>query len=385
MRELDGRPYTDIAELLGISVSALETLLFRARRTLREQLEEQLTCREAAFAISKQLDGALSLSDRLGLRAHLRGCPECAGRSQPPCAAQGAARDCSRSDCRGRSRPSSARGRAYSGRLNRRRLRSRGAGGEGRCARHGVRGHRRWCTSGLSNLAKARPVDPRRPVPPPRRAAHQDQPRRDTRRPPARRSARGVRRRPARRKRPSPVRPVGRARQTLPRLRPASLPPTRSAGIAARGAARCRCSRGWRHRCHEEGKREADSTGRRRRLPGRAVALRAPARAVAVWRRRTGSSSTDPRRRLRGRRRRWRRPPRRHPPRRLRRRRPRPGRRPRRRLRRRLRRLPGSPRRRPVRTRPLRAPRTAARIPSRYPDRGVPWSTAQVHPWPRIC
>ena len=78
MRELEGRPNAEIADVLGISVSALETLLFRARRTLREQLEEQLTCREAAFAISKQLDGALDLGARLGLRAHLRRCPECA-------------------------------------------------------------------------------------------------------------------------------------------------------------------------------------------------------------------------------------------------------------------------------------------------------------------
>ena len=78
MRELEGRPYAEIADVLGISVSALETLLFRARRTLREQLEEQLTCRDAAFAISKQLDGALGLGERLDLRAHLRRCPECA-------------------------------------------------------------------------------------------------------------------------------------------------------------------------------------------------------------------------------------------------------------------------------------------------------------------
>jgi len=39
MRELEGRSYADIAELLGISVAAVETLLFRARRALREQLE----------------------------------------------------------------------------------------------------------------------------------------------------------------------------------------------------------------------------------------------------------------------------------------------------------------------------------------------------------
>ena len=77
MRELEGSSYAEIAEVLGISVSALETLLFRARRALREQLEEQLTCQEAAFAINKQVDGRLSLGERRALRAHLRACAEC--------------------------------------------------------------------------------------------------------------------------------------------------------------------------------------------------------------------------------------------------------------------------------------------------------------------
>ena len=77
MRELEGGSYAEIADVLGISVSALETLLFRARRTLREQLEEQLSCSEAAFAINKQIDGRLSLGERRALRAHLRACAEC--------------------------------------------------------------------------------------------------------------------------------------------------------------------------------------------------------------------------------------------------------------------------------------------------------------------
>jgi RNA polymerase sigma factor (sigma-70 family) len=78
MRELEGRSYSEIAGVLEISVSALETLLFRARRALREQLEGQLTCSEAAFAVSKQADGRLSQSEQRALRAHLRACPECA-------------------------------------------------------------------------------------------------------------------------------------------------------------------------------------------------------------------------------------------------------------------------------------------------------------------
>ncbi|HEX7311322.1 MAG TPA: sigma-70 family RNA polymerase sigma factor [Gaiellaceae bacterium] len=77
MRELEGCSYAEIAEVLGINVSALETVLFRARRALREQLEERLTCREAGIALNKQLDGRASRAERRALRAHLRACAEC--------------------------------------------------------------------------------------------------------------------------------------------------------------------------------------------------------------------------------------------------------------------------------------------------------------------
>jgi RNA polymerase sigma-70 factor (ECF subfamily) len=78
MRELEGRSYGEIASVLGTTKTAVETLLFRARRAFREQLEGALTCNEAERAISLQLDGMLSRTDRGGLRAHLRACPDCA-------------------------------------------------------------------------------------------------------------------------------------------------------------------------------------------------------------------------------------------------------------------------------------------------------------------
>ena len=78
MRELEGRSYAEIATALEVSVSAVETLLFRARRALREQLEGALTCGEAELALSKQLDRRLGSEERAGLRAHLRACQECA-------------------------------------------------------------------------------------------------------------------------------------------------------------------------------------------------------------------------------------------------------------------------------------------------------------------
>lgn len=77
MRELEGRSYAEIAEILETSVSAVETLLFRARRALREQLEGTLTCAEAERAISRQADGRLARPERAALRAHLRQCKEC--------------------------------------------------------------------------------------------------------------------------------------------------------------------------------------------------------------------------------------------------------------------------------------------------------------------
>ena len=78
MREVEGRSYQEIAEILNVSVNAVETLVFRARRALREQLEGSLTCHEAERAISRQLDGRLRRAERGSLRKHLRECDDCA-------------------------------------------------------------------------------------------------------------------------------------------------------------------------------------------------------------------------------------------------------------------------------------------------------------------
>jgi RNA polymerase sigma-70 factor (ECF subfamily) len=90
MRELEGRSYQEIAEILGLSVSAVETLIFRARRALREQLEESITCHDAELAISRQLDGRLARKDKGALRAHLRECDDCAGFARSQRAQRGA-------------------------------------------------------------------------------------------------------------------------------------------------------------------------------------------------------------------------------------------------------------------------------------------------------
>lgn len=78
LREFEGRSYNEIAEILGVTTSALETLLFRARKSLAEELEHQLTCTEAQFAISQAADGRLGRKERKRLRLHIAECPDCA-------------------------------------------------------------------------------------------------------------------------------------------------------------------------------------------------------------------------------------------------------------------------------------------------------------------
>lgn len=78
MREFEGRSYKEIAAILGLSGSAVETLLFRARRSLADELESLVTCDVAETAISKRMDGRLARRERRRLDAHLRECQSCA-------------------------------------------------------------------------------------------------------------------------------------------------------------------------------------------------------------------------------------------------------------------------------------------------------------------
>jgi RNA polymerase sigma-70 factor, ECF subfamily len=77
MREFEGRSYKEIAGILDVTQSALEALVFRARRALAEQLEGALTCTEAEQAVSRRLDGRLPRREAHRLKAHLRECPLC--------------------------------------------------------------------------------------------------------------------------------------------------------------------------------------------------------------------------------------------------------------------------------------------------------------------
>jgi RNA polymerase sigma factor (sigma-70 family) len=75
LRELEGRSYAEIAQLLELSESAVETLLFRARRALREQLETAGSCEDAQALLAA---GELDELSRRRLRAHTRTCRPCA-------------------------------------------------------------------------------------------------------------------------------------------------------------------------------------------------------------------------------------------------------------------------------------------------------------------
>jgi RNA polymerase sigma factor (sigma-70 family) len=71
LRELEGRTYAEISKSLDLSESAVETLIFRARRALREQIENAMSCEEFAELLADP-------SARTRVRAHARVCPECA-------------------------------------------------------------------------------------------------------------------------------------------------------------------------------------------------------------------------------------------------------------------------------------------------------------------
>jgi RNA polymerase sigma factor (sigma-70 family) len=78
LREMEGRSYKEISEILGVSQAALETRIFRARRSLAEVLENLDTCDRAELALSQSADGRLGRRERKRLVEHLETCPSCA-------------------------------------------------------------------------------------------------------------------------------------------------------------------------------------------------------------------------------------------------------------------------------------------------------------------
>jgi RNA polymerase sigma-70 factor, ECF subfamily len=77
LREVQGRSYGEIAQLMDVSASVVETLIFCARRSLREGIDAALDCCEAQLAFSRHLDGHSSPRERRLLREHLGACLAC--------------------------------------------------------------------------------------------------------------------------------------------------------------------------------------------------------------------------------------------------------------------------------------------------------------------
>jgi RNA polymerase sigma-70 factor (ECF subfamily) len=80
LREIHGMQFAEIAAKLGLSESAVHTLLWRARAAMREELEaadRPLSCASVEALLETRYD-ELSQLDRDLLRAHLRRCGSCA-------------------------------------------------------------------------------------------------------------------------------------------------------------------------------------------------------------------------------------------------------------------------------------------------------------------
>jgi RNA polymerase sigma factor (sigma-70 family) len=84
LRELHGMRYAEMAETLGLSVSAVETLLFRARQNFRRAYQARrgpaaasADCEWVLSRLSASIDAELGRIEQARVDAHLPGCPTC--------------------------------------------------------------------------------------------------------------------------------------------------------------------------------------------------------------------------------------------------------------------------------------------------------------------
>jgi RNA polymerase sigma-70 factor (ECF subfamily) len=78
LREFEGRSYAEISAKLGVTEPAVQTLLTRARRALRDELELGMTCSQARRVSLRHLNGVALRDERRALQRHLRRCADCA-------------------------------------------------------------------------------------------------------------------------------------------------------------------------------------------------------------------------------------------------------------------------------------------------------------------
>jgi RNA polymerase sigma factor (sigma-70 family) len=80
MRELEGLSYDKIAVRTGLSRSAVESVLFRARRRLKDEFDDISTgerCLSTQTALGKFADGGIGLREERRMSGHLRDCAAC--------------------------------------------------------------------------------------------------------------------------------------------------------------------------------------------------------------------------------------------------------------------------------------------------------------------
>jgi RNA polymerase sigma-70 factor (ECF subfamily) len=88
LRELQGLSYRRIAQVMKISESAVETLLYRARLRFKEEFVTmqggaELDCAEVEPLLAPYLAGKLRAAQAEGVRKHLAGCVKCSRKLGP--------------------------------------------------------------------------------------------------------------------------------------------------------------------------------------------------------------------------------------------------------------------------------------------------------------
>jgi RNA polymerase sigma-70 factor, ECF subfamily len=84
LRESQGLHYVEIAERLGVSRSAAEVCVFRARQRFRRRYREneayEAGCGVGPIELGALLEGEVPAEQRIGLEAHVQGCKPCSTR-----------------------------------------------------------------------------------------------------------------------------------------------------------------------------------------------------------------------------------------------------------------------------------------------------------------
>jgi RNA polymerase sigma-70 factor (ECF subfamily) len=95
LRDVEGLPASEVAEILGLGVEAVKSRLHRARVAVRERVAPHLSidaagparpataaCRDVVERFSRRLEDEIDRDACAELEAHLQGCPTCRGQCE---------------------------------------------------------------------------------------------------------------------------------------------------------------------------------------------------------------------------------------------------------------------------------------------------------------